>query len=136
MNINFPILSSKKIINVLVIDDDHSIRNTIQTLLRTKNVVCHEKVSGSVDIIRKMDPHVILLDYSLEDGTAFDILNSYNFRTKRNIPLIYSGFPIPEPVKSQLYMLGVMNVIIKPSTISTIESIIENYYEISLKYRS
>lgn len=132
-----PLVSiERELIRVLVVEDDESISDMLKILLRSKSVQSHFEVNGLRNIVIDFDPHVIILDYILRDGDALDALAGIHSLVKRSIPIIFTGHKIPEPIQTQLYMLGVMNIITKPSNISTIESVIENYYEISLKYRS
>lgn len=123
-------------IRVLLVEDDETITSMLQTVLMTKKVFCHPEIKGLSDLFDSFDPHVVVLDYELKDGDAFKALRCFpNISSKRNIPIIYTAHKLPQPVQTQLHLLGVMNIIFKPTTISTLESIIENYYEVSMKYR-
>jgi DNA-binding NtrC family response regulator len=123
-------------IRVLIVDDDSDVRSFLKTVLMTKSIETHENFNGLVKKIKTFDPHVIILDYLLEDGSALDILEEIQPYTKKCIPVIFTANKIPEPIQTQLYIYGVMNIIYKPCNISTIEAIVENYYEISMKYRA
>jgi DNA-binding response OmpR family regulator len=123
-------------IRVLIVDDDDNTLSFLKCLLRTKNVRIYNQKEGLFEIIKDFDPHVIVLDYHLQDGTAIDILKEVYQFLKKCIPVVFTGMKLSESEKTQLYNNGAMNIISKPCQISTIESIIENYYEISLKYRS
>lgn len=123
-------------IRVLLVEDDKSIQDMLRILLRSKQVEVKPTIAGIRDKIIKFDPHVVILDYKLSDGDALDALNCFHSLVKRNVPFIFTSHKIPDPIQTQLYMMGAMNIIMKPSNISTIESVIENYYEVSMKYRS
>jgi len=124
------------LIRVLLIEDDINIQTMLKTLLRTKIVEIHPRIEGLKTIVSTFDPHVILLDFMLEDGNAIEALTSIQPFIKKSIPIVFTAYQIPSSLQTQLYFLGVMNILMKPSSISTIESIIENYYEVSLKYRN
>lgn len=123
-------------IRVLLVDDDITIRVLIKKVLMTKHIETHNSVQGIESVVERFDPHVIILDYHLLDGTAIDVLKKIKKYCKKSIPIIYTCMPLEEPEKTQLYINGAMNIISKPCHISTIESIVENYYEVSMKYRS
>jgi DNA-binding NtrC family response regulator len=123
-------------IKVLLVEDDKPIQDMLRILLRSKRVEVKDTLQGLKDKILSFDPHVVILDYKLTDGDAMDALASFHSLVKRNIPIVFTAHKIPDPIQTQLYMMGVMNILIKPSSISTIESVIENYYEVSMKYRS
>lgn len=123
-------------IKVLLVEDDTSTQDFLKILLRTMKLDVHSVIFGLREKIQTFDPHVVLLDYDLPGGTAVEALEQFVHTTKRNIPIIYTGYKIPPQIQTKLYLMGVMNIVNKPSNISTLESIIENYYEISLKYRS
>jgi len=123
-------------IRVLLVEDDKDVNNFLTTLLMTKKIMIHEKRAGIEDAIKRFDPHVIILDYLLSDGDALGILRDIRPYIKLSIPVIFTAIKIPDPIKTQLYISGAMNIIQKPCSICTLESVIENYYEVSLKYRS
>jgi DNA-binding NtrC family response regulator len=126
----------QNLVKVLIIDDDEEIIKNIQILMMTKKVVCHTTVSGVIERVKSEDPHIILLDYNLKDGDAFDVLEQIQPFVKRSIPIIFTGMHLPQALQTQLYLQGVMNIIYKPCTLSTLDAIVDNYYEVALKFRS
>ena len=132
----FPTLKvSNDLIRVLLVEDDINMQTMMKTLLRTKIIEIHPQIEGLKTIVSGFDPHVILLDFKLDDGDATEALQTIQPFVKKSIPIIFTAYQIPSTLQTQLYFLGAMNILMKPSSISTIESIIENYYEVSLKYR-
>lgn len=124
-------------IRVLLVEDDSTISSMLVRMLRTKEVKVLPYLANLKNTILTFDPHVVVLDYTLPDGNAFDALKQFpNVNSKRNIPIVYTAHKLPCQLQTQLHLEGVMNVIQKPIGFSTIESLIENYYEISMKYRS
>jgi two-component system LytT family response regulator len=67
---------------IAIIDDESDARQVLRTLLESlcPNVeVCGEadSVESAYVLIRQTQPHGILLDISLEDGTGFDLLDKF-----------------------------------------------------------
>lgn len=76
---------------VLVIDDDERARYLIKKLLTGTPYELVEAVDGpeGVRLAREASPHVILLDFLLQDMTAFDVLDELKADPRtRSIPVI------------------------------------------------
>ena len=99
----------------------------MKCLLRSKEVEVYNQREGLIKIIKEFDPHIIILDYNLNEDTALEVLQDIQRFSKKCIPIIFTGQQLSESDKTNLYHLGAMNIILKPTQISTIESIIENY---------
>jgi DNA-binding response OmpR family regulator len=130
------LICSKQDIRVLIADDECDIANLIKMVLITKNIKTISNLHNLEKEIILFDPHVMVLDYSFGEYNILSHLPSIQKYVKKSIPLVYTAMNINDSIKTQLVNLGVMSVISKPCTISTLEAYIENYYDISLKYRS
>ena len=69
-------------IKIAVIDDESKARETIINILKLSNSDFNiigeaENVKLSVDLIKKKNPDIVLLDINLSDGTGFDLLKKF-----------------------------------------------------------
>lgn len=67
---------------IAIIDDEPDARQALSTLLTTfcpEVVICGEadSVASAFVLLRQTQPHAILLDISLGDGTGFDLLDKF-----------------------------------------------------------
>lgn len=67
---------------IAIIDDEQDARQALRTLLKTycpEVEVCGEadSVESAEQLLKQIQPHGILLDISLEDGTGFDLLEKF-----------------------------------------------------------
>jgi DNA-binding NtrC family response regulator len=78
---------------VLVVDDEPSLRNQIQQLLRMDG--CEVATAGSVAAARlefdSQNPEVCLLDYQLPDGTAIELIESFKEKNPSVGILVLTG---------------------------------------------
>jgi CheY-like chemotaxis protein len=76
---------------VLVIDDDETSRYLVRKHLQDTPYALLEASSGAqgLEMTHEVHPHVILLDFMLEDVTAFDVLDELKADPQtRGIPVI------------------------------------------------
>ncbi|RYZ07560.1 MAG: response regulator [Myxococcales bacterium] len=78
-------------VSLLVVDDDSTSRYLLRRLLDDTPYVLHEATTAAeaVTAARELSPQVILLDFVLGDGTAFDVIDELKANpVTRGIPII------------------------------------------------
>ena len=75
----------------LIIDDDPGIRDLVSFNLRAEGVTAYEAGSGRAaeQIVRAIEPDLILLDVMMPDRDGFDVLRSLkSVEATRHIPVV------------------------------------------------
>jgi two-component system LytT family response regulator len=97
---NFKENTNLKMLRTLIIDDEPSVRNTLNGLLKRTcpqvSIVgeAHSVATG-IRAIREKSPDLILLDIKMDDGTGFDLLNHFeNINFKIIFVTAYEEFAI------------------------------------------
>ncbi len=72
-----------KMLRTLIIDDEAHIRNTLSRMLAKYCPLVEvsgeaDGVSNGISIIRSQQPDLVFLDFHLQDGNAFDLLEQIN----------------------------------------------------------
>ena len=66
-------------LKTLIIEDEPAVRKELEWLVSQEKSLKLEgtaySVTGALQLIKDIDPHLVLMDIQLTDGTAFDILN-------------------------------------------------------------
>lgn len=78
-------------VSLLVVDDDPTSRYLLRRLMDDTPYVLHEATTAAEAIVaaRELAPQVILLDFLLGDGTAFDVIDELKANpATRGIPII------------------------------------------------
>jgi signal transduction histidine kinase/CheY-like chemotaxis protein len=84
-------LAKRGPVSLLVVDDDETSRYLIRKLLDDTPYVVHEAANAKdgVRLARERQPQVILLDFVLDDSTAFDVIDELKADPRtRTIPII------------------------------------------------
>lgn len=81
---------------LLIVDDSEAIRNSIKTRLQENEGVTEileaRGFAGTVDVILKERPDVMILDIHLGDGSGFDILRGLKAAGADVAAIVFSGF--------------------------------------------
>ena len=80
---------------VLIIEDDDSLRNLIATALRMRGFFVREAADGlaGLRVLEAYDPDVVILDLGLPIASGFDVMNEVRAAQTRLTPVIViSGF--------------------------------------------
>lgn len=80
---------------VLVIEDDDSLRNLIAVTLRMRGFFVREAADGlaGLRVLEAYDPDVVILDLGLPIASGFDVMNEVRAAQTRLTPVIViSGF--------------------------------------------
>jgi len=78
----FEVESSPEMLRTIIIDDEAHVRETLTQLVKkfcpqAELVGDAYLVESGVKAIRKLHPHLVLLDIRMSDGTAFDLLKKF-----------------------------------------------------------
>ncbi len=118
--------------NVLVIDDEESIRWVLQTSLRKQgyNVWTAEDGTTALNILGRENFSVVLLDLNLPDMDGFDILSEINeSKNKSSVIVITAQNSVKNAIEAM--QLGAYDYFSKPFDIDEVNSLvkkaIENY---------
>ncbi len=135
-------------IKTIIIDDESYVRDHIRELItalfndRIEIIGTADSVVSGIKLINKTQPHLILLDIHLGDGTGFDILSSVE---SKNISIIFiTGF---DNNAINAIKVGALDYILKPIDedefkegiekaieLTKIDSNIEKLIEVSQEY--
>ncbi|RPH80707.1 MAG: response regulator [Nitrospiraceae bacterium] len=99
---------------LLVIDDEESIRNLLDTLLRRKgyDVVLAESGPKGLDLFRRERPDVIVLDLKMPEMTGLEVLQQIRSLDPKKPVIILTGAGTAE-AEQQVRALGVTEFIEK-----------------------
>lgn len=103
--------------NILIVDDEESIRFTFERFLRAKgyNVFTAQDSSGALAKMAEMEPDLIFLDIILKDGAGTDILREIRTRGIDSPVIMITGDPSVDTAAEAL-RLGAFDYIPKPIT--------------------
>ena len=103
--------------NILIVDDEESIRFTFERFLRAKgyNVFTAQDSGGALAKMAEMEPDLIFLDIILEDGAGTDILREIRTRGIDSPVIMITGDPSVDTAAEAL-RLGAFDYIPKPIT--------------------
>ncbi len=115
----------------LVFDDERTIRNVMQKILKKEGLQVETYESGmdALQIINRKKPEIVFLDISLQDSNGLDILRSIVALENRPYVVMISGHDeysyLIEAMK-----LGAFDYIPKPFDISKIRKVVKEIKEI------
>lgn len=104
--------------DVLVVDDDESIRKTVSSGLRARNFSVHAVSKGqdAIDAIRNREAKVLVLDLGLPDIDGVDVVRIV--RTFSNAPIIVLSADGSDSRKVLALELGADDYVTKPFSIA------------------
>ena len=127
------VMSQKKTISLLIIDDNWEFRNNLKTLLQlySQNDLLKLKVIGDTDsiaqgklIIGKYQPQIVLLDLELQQESGLDILKHLSQNNCQTKTLILSAHEEEEMIFRAM-SLGAQGYIFKPNVVSQLQEAIK-----------
>lgn len=105
---------------VLIIEDDIKLANTYKTILNDLfDVTILQKLSSAIEIIKKQDFDVVLLDIMLPDGFGYDLI-PYIKKQSSALVIIISALEENE-TKRLAYEKGADDYMLKPITLFELE---------------
>jgi len=111
---------------ILVIDDERSIRETLDMFLREKGneVVCSEDGEGGLETVQKERPDVVILDIHLPGMDGLDVLKKIKERGEDTIVVMITAFhDMDTTIKAM--KIGAYEYIHKPIDVDELEAIID-----------
>ena len=108
---------------VMIVEDDESLACTIEAALagRAEQVKVCRRASDAIARLSRLNPDVILLDVSLPDGTAFDVLREVAAIEPQPIVIAMSGSARADE-SFRLAQLGVRWYLPKPFTLDQLQA--------------
>ncbi len=101
--------------NILVIDDEESIRFSFQRFLAAEghHVITAESYREAISKMDEMIFDLILADIVLHDGWGTDILQEVKKRNLKTRVILMTAYPTEETAKASLIM-GAVDYLVKP----------------------
>ncbi len=113
-------------LKILIVDDEESICEILETILSIKNITSKSVRSGNkaLEEINKSDYNIIFLDHFLPDITGLNILKKSLF-SKRNCYVVFMTGDFQKNMLKELVALGVNEILLKPFNFNEVINIIE-----------
>ena len=115
-------------ITVLLIDDDHNLRNGMKTLLQRyapglQLIGEADSVATGAKLLLELQPQVVFLDIHLGDGTGFDLLEEVNKKGKINSQIVF--ITAHEQYAIKAFRFSALDFLLKPVDPEELEKVIE-----------
>jgi two-component system response regulator RegA len=111
---------------LLIVDDDQSLSKALASAFGTwgYRVVCCGSISEAIASLEQERPDLLLLDLTLPDGNAFDVLDAV--RRKGPMPVIVAMSGTSSPLDAfRLAQLGIVDFLTKPFGTDELRVVIE-----------
>jgi len=108
---------------ILIVDDDKSVSNFLGRFLKQKGYLSVQSVNTgqeALDIIKKEDIRLVLLDIKLPGTNGIDVLRKIKEMEKDTVIIMITGFPEEDTAKEAL-KLGAYDYIMKPFDLAYLE---------------
>lgn len=122
--------SPRRLERLLIIEDNPRLRSALSRSLamRARDVQAVAKVSEALELLHGYQPELIILDFSLPDGDAFDVLRAVIELQPAPSVVAISG--IAKPLDAfQLALLGVRAFVPKPLDEARLQAAIDRALE-------
>jgi DNA-binding response OmpR family regulator len=117
---------------VLVVDDNDLIRMLYAEELTEEGyeVITSDKASGLMELLKRENPDLIVLDIKLADGNGLDLLQ--DIRTRYHVPVILcTSYPW---FKDDLRLLGADYYVLKSSDLQELKSRVRMAFETARQF--
>jgi len=123
----------EKIINVLLVDDEKGYINVLSNRLSKRSINATKAYSGSegIQILRKKDFHVVVLDLKMEDMDGLEVLNIMK-KMAPELPVIFLTGHGSQEAAMEGISLGAFDYLTKPCELSDLIEKIKEAYQYSL----
>ncbi len=107
---------NKRIKEILVIDDDVDILNFIQKILENAgySVLHGSSVDDAIELIDRFAPHLILLDYKLQNHKGIELFKFLRQGKYSQTPVIMMSAIDKQKLNEQCLALGAVEFLHKP----------------------
>lgn len=109
-------VNQDKLIKILIVDDDKSVRYFLDLFLKKKgyqNVIAVESGQEALDIIKKEDIKLVLLDVRMPGMDGIEVLRNIKQIRNETAVIMVTAFPDEEKAKEAIKE-GAYDYIIKP----------------------
>ncbi|MGL6104530.1 MAG: response regulator transcription factor [Romboutsia sp.] len=100
---------------VLIIDDEQDITDILDTVLRRegfKNIFISDNGNDGIELFKKVDPDIVLLDIMLPDISGYDVFNE--LRKISQVPILFISAKDEEVDRLLGFAIGADDYITKP----------------------
>ena len=115
---------------ILLIDDDRTVRDQVRHLLESG--ACRVEEAGDVETARRaferFRPDLVLLDYSLPDGTALDLLPAFK-RQEPDVPVLILTGHAEIALAVATIKAGADQFLTKPVELGTLRTLVDRMLE-------
>lgn len=120
----------KEKIKILIVDDEVELLKLISDEFSGKGHFVTTATSGNdaIEIIKKMQPEVVLCDFKMANGTGLDVLNFVKTLGK-NKPTFFFISGQSELTPEQCIAAGARNFFAKPFKIDSVITQVENEFK-------
>lgn len=110
--------------NILVVDDEDTVRNNLFELFAIQHT-CHMAATAeqALTCLSIENYDVVVTDYQMPGLNGLDLLEHVRNTQKETPVILISGLATKERAK-QLIQLGAFDYVVKPFTLSQIESVV------------
>ena len=120
-------------INAVLIDDDHNLRNGMKAMLSLYapeiNIIGEaESVKTGTQLIEKTNPEIIFLDIMMNDGSGFDILEQLNKKISSHIVFVTAH----EKFAIKAFRFSALDFLLKPVDPEDLQTVIKKIKNILL----
>lgn len=116
--------------SIYIVDDDQSVRTSLQSLLSTQsNLMIFGYRSGNdfLENVKELEPGCILLDYDMPGANGLDVLRAIAGLPRRFGPIILTGQGAT-PVVVQAWKLGALDFLEKPCDPAVLLDVVEHAF--------
>ena len=124
----------KKIINVLLVDDEKGYINVLSNRLGKRSIIATKAFSGTqaIQILRKKDFDVVVLDLKMEDMDGIEVLKIMK-KMAPEVPVIFlTGHGSQEAAREGI-AFGAFDYLTKPCELSQLIEKIKQAYKYQLE---
>lgn len=109
-------MTQGKLPKLLIIDDDAHLRESLAEVLELDGFECHQAgaAQAGIDMAKKIDPDVVIMDIQLPDSSGFQICQELRKRSKATILIMMTGRFLSAEEKKQGFELGADEYMTKP----------------------
>ena len=97
--------------SVLIIDGDQQFAESAQSALEAAGITAHVRPDASLDVVRALRPHVLMLNVELPRGSGFSICSRIRrdkaLTAKRSQAVVKSAIATDAAIRSRGYSGGV-----------------------------
>jgi len=116
----------------LIVEDNAGLASTLSELVqeRAERVVCAGSLAEATEWLERHQPHVVVLDFKLPDGTGLDVLNLLAPRSPQPVVVAISGEATPEE-SFRLARAGVRCFLRKPFGLDAVRAALDEALDTS-----